>query len=417
MYAHHADPFSRYSADPTAASKYQRPDTLQDREAHHGPMPAPNTQQSKKRTLYFEPEFVEALDASLQEPPVTLSRPRPSKRVKRSFLPSLQTAFSQDISAQPPLPPPSRAETIADEPFPSRDTGSNARASPSQSLDGPSIVDLSSGEKLQPLHLGESDHKRRRDSIADASSASEPLREVFDVQSDGSLLPTMDHAPATPSPTKRLRRDPPMFWNSRVPTPAPTPTPEGRPQRHLSKTIDPKTRNSSTMLDGHMGLGYHSEERLLSLLNTMGQKDDMNENEENQSVNSSRLESRALIRYEGPRALTLADGVDALLMNRWTHRSLEPTTSEYEPQGHEMVLYRPPAGTPAALFRTPTRGSGSLEIMTRDHDDDDDGEVPMNVRIEELDDDDQEDFGFHNLATVNTPIQELEDKIMGMDLD
>ncbi|KAG0270156.1 hypothetical protein DFQ27_000075 [Actinomortierella ambigua] len=92
---------------------------------------------------------------------------------------------------------------------------------------GPSIIDLSSGEELVALHLGENEHKRRRDSTCSVSSNSfqdtyprsggpsttttttttESLREVFDVQDDGTLLPVWDHAPAMPSQKKKVKLD------------------------------------------------------------------------------------------------------------------------------------------------------------------------------------------------------------------
>ncbi|KAG0233553.1 hypothetical protein BGW42_007388 [Actinomortierella wolfii] len=101
---------------------------------------------------------------------------------------------------------------------------SSSSRSISPSRAGPSIIDLSSGEELVALHLGENEHKRRRDSTCSLSGngyhdtnnhsnsnhnnhSSESLREVFDVQDDGTLLPVWDHAPALPSKKKKVKLD------------------------------------------------------------------------------------------------------------------------------------------------------------------------------------------------------------------
>ncbi|KAF9438065.1 hypothetical protein BGZ76_009937 [Entomortierella beljakovae] len=79
-----------------------------------------------------------------------------------------------------------------------------------QNLAGPYIIDLSSGEELIALHLGNNDNKRRRDedndneSMSPIESTSSPT-EVFEYQEDGNLLPIRDYFPMQPSPAKKFR--------------------------------------------------------------------------------------------------------------------------------------------------------------------------------------------------------------------
>ncbi|KAF9199970.1 hypothetical protein BGZ49_009830 [Haplosporangium sp. Z 27] len=71
---------------------------------------------------------------------------------------------------------------------------------------GPSIFDLSSGEELLALHLGNNEHKRMRDCEPMSPTASiDSLGEVFDYQDDVNLLPIRNYLPTQPSPAKKVR--------------------------------------------------------------------------------------------------------------------------------------------------------------------------------------------------------------------
>ncbi|KAG0225010.1 hypothetical protein B0O80DRAFT_448891 [Mortierella sp. GBAus27b] len=331
----------------------------------------------RKRSFHFEPEFVEALDASLHEP----SRPRALKKLRRTAAvhhdPHPHAAASANTAAA------SYATTAAvldqQEPRPSRKSFPTKRFS-----DGPSIIDLSSGEELEALHLGENEHKRRRESVADSSS-SESLREVYDVLEDGTLCPVMDHAPAKPSPMKRLRT-------------------EKRPSSKLVSLDDletgkrpPLCRTPPNHITSDEDI-LDSDRRDRKGMNN--HQDDLSQMDMSVDVASSTArppapiaDRGALIRYEGPKTMTLADGVEGLLKHQWSESQKEPPTL-LNAQGNEMVLYRrPPPSIPDL------------------HDDDD--SFGSTARIEELDDDD-----IYTSQTIQDgPIRELEEGIMDMDLD
>ncbi|KAF9161219.1 hypothetical protein BGX20_002193 [Mortierella sp. AD010] len=68
------------------------------------------------------------------------------------------------------------------------------------------IIDLSSGEELVALHLGSNDHKRMRDYDPTSPTGSmDSLREVFEYQEDGNLLPIREYISTQPSPAKKVR--------------------------------------------------------------------------------------------------------------------------------------------------------------------------------------------------------------------
>ncbi|KAG0306145.1 hypothetical protein BGZ98_002914 [Dissophora globulifera] len=356
----------------------------------------------RKRPLHFEPEFVAALDASLDDPvSSTTARSRPAKKPRRSI-----PAFN-DVSETTNQPTPrydSSPVFSTSEPTLSP-TLSRPRSSISprrSSYGGPSIIDLSSGEELAALHLGENENKRRRETV-ESGSSSDSLREVFDVLDDGSLRPILDHAPALPSPMKRLRTDKSV---NRSPLevlgdkdPMGTDTPQRRFSKNHSNTRrkhnafqnrgqDPAELNLDIDLDldnndRHLN-GYR--DNLSSRMETDSWASD-DERSKKSSTGASRAEMGALIRYEGPKTMRLADGVDALLRERWRgHSGSTPMLNSA--QGNEMVLYRPPP---------------PIFLSTQDSDNDDDDWQESQVYIEELDDD--------------VPIEKLEDMIMDMDLD
>ncbi|KAG0336764.1 hypothetical protein BG004_007910 [Podila humilis] len=238
----------------------------------------------KKRPFQFEPEFYAALDSSLKEqgdlcdrhrqfrhndevrsqcrgrlscPPLirssspVSSEHRPVKKLKKqayfqsgSSMPSTPTYHSSSMT--PPTPRPatsiSHHSNARRRPFqPSRHSASfpsdsqhsgtcrtNAQsASQQQYSSGPSIIDLSSGEELVVLHLGENEYKRRRDSIgseythsADSTTTAGPLPsssktqqqdhgegEQADGLDDGLFISILDpqFSATQPSPSKRIR--------------------------------------------------------------------------------------------------------------------------------------------------------------------------------------------------------------------
>ncbi|KAI1320926.1 hypothetical protein EDD11_009249 [Mortierella claussenii] len=331
----------------------------------------------RKRSFHFEPEFVAALDASLNEP---RQAPPRLARMNKRMRPDVDRLLSEDA------PYTASAESI----------GTSATKPPlrerisSQKIPdgGVSIIDLSSGEELASLQLGENKHKRRRDSTTDSSSSGESLREVFDVMEDGSLQPVLDHVPVLPSPMKRMRT-----------------------HKTLDTSMNRVSRSSFEVLEEHQdhvrsvnnaqycshqfaGMEDYRNSQPMSMVD----QDEYSGSDH--TTNTSRTELGALIRYEGPKTMTLVDGVDALIRQRW---SAQPELSNA--QGNELVLYRRPP---------PTFLSSS-----HDHDDDngsDDSSQPW-ARIEELKDDDDVSCSSQGSAIIDPSLQELEDRIMDMDLD
>ncbi|KAG0338383.1 hypothetical protein BG000_004056 [Podila horticola] len=341
MFARQVDPFLQYNAALSAAEKRHRELTEQEFEQEI----LMNTSQPprNKRPLHFEPEFTAALDSSLLEKP-TLSRPRPTKKPRTTA--SSKSILSKEVS----------------------------------SAIGPSIVDLASGEELVAFHLGENEHKRRRDSTVEQSTGCD-LREVYDVQEDGSLHPIMDHAPALPSPTKKLRL--------------------GKSDNHLqcleenekSRSERPEFNNNTFQ---NAGSNWYRESDGDTAMDQDGwiSEEEENEMSRTQSRRYSKADLKALIRYEGPKTVTLADGLGALIKEQWS--SHQPDLPLEEIQGHELVLYRCP---PLAAGCQ----SGSLS------------QEESSVRIEELDDDEVDRFSEENLQ--DDPLLGLEQHIMNMDLD
>lgn len=353
MFALQVDPFLQYNAALSAAEKRHRELTEQEFEQE---IPK-NTSQShrSKRPLHFEPEFVAALDSSLLERP-TLSRPRPNKKLRTA--PSSKSIIKE---AKEPTSTPSISK------FPITVTRANS---------GPSIIDLGSGEELVAFHLGENEHKRRRDSTFELSTGCD-LREVYDVQEDGSLHSIMDHAPALPSPTKKLRLGDHLQCLE-----------ENKKARSKSAKVSANTFRNA-------GSDWYRE----SNDRAMDQDDWMSEGEEEEASRMtpgrcSKADLKALIRYEGPKTMTLANGVGALIKERWI--SHQPDITLEGIQGHELVLYqRPP------LAAGCHSGSQSQEDSS--------------VRIEELDEDEGDVFSEDGLQQDS--LLGLEQHIMNMDLE
>ncbi|KAF9309152.1 hypothetical protein BGZ91_007507 [Linnemannia elongata] len=422
MFARPVDPFFAYNSAFSAAERHHKELELlaQQNSLHHlssqpsrldsnqPPSSVNINSKRRKHSLHFEPEFLSALDSSLQDPPPVLSRPRPCKKPRRSaataFINEIHTASNTTNSAtnsfaQSKASPPT---TVSETLYPTEHGASTTLLhfpTTSKTTDGPSIIDLSSGEELIAMNVGQSDHKRPRESLAESSSSSsvESLREVYDVLEDGSLSAVLDHAPALPSPAKRSRVDSSTNDDGLL-----TPLDEleqGRERkrpnrrniarpRHLHATINANNNNNNNNIYGYR------DEAMMDATGWMSDDEDSHTNDTREKVARPEM---ALIRYEGPKTVTLADGVDALIRKRWNDDHDIPSFDNL--QGNELVLYRPPL--PRALL---------------DNGDNDD-ERPLTV-IEELDDDDN----IHQAANTSVDnsdrlIHELEDKIMDMDLD
>ncbi|KAF9990405.1 hypothetical protein BGZ75_001887 [Mortierella antarctica] len=327
----------------------------------------------RKRSLHFEPEFLEALDSSLHDPPVNgLSTPRPNKKARRhrhvENPSSPEPIRANGAPSAIPADLAAAADALTTDDLGSRRSSVSSASSKSSSRsslriesEGPSIIDLSSGEKLEPLHWGENDHKRRRDSLTESGSSAESLREVFDVQGDGSLRPDLDHAPSLPSPPKRHR-------------------------------IDETIRRGSVCLLDEEEIWDNSFENDAQV---MDQDEAMADDSESAEKKTTALgaNSMALIRYEGPRSIFLADGVDSLIRHGWNEHPEDVALDTA--QGHELILYRRPAPTFLSTQET-----------------DDDAQESSTI-IEEMDDD------AHYVSTENSDdlMNALEEQIMDMDLD
>ncbi|KAF9432360.1 hypothetical protein BGZ76_010907 [Entomortierella beljakovae] len=359
----------------------------------------------RKRPLHFEPEFIAALDASLQEQ----SRSRPTKKSRFS---TPTTAASSTASPSPPSSS-SSSSSSSDDTTPSiiqptaitspihsiRTTPNRSRSlSPSSPSEGISIIDLSSGEELVPFHLGENEHKRRRDSTVDSSS-SESLQEIFNVLDDGSIHPVTDHVPIQPSPIKRQRLHKTDQRPSRLKI-----FEENEPHSILSTH---SKRYPSTKRVGFSGVSdFRNGSRNNQGDNNTEEDCAMNDIEEaasglnnSKKTPASKAQLGALIRYEGPKSMKLAEGVDALIQPKWECRSIDPPALN-NAQGNELVLYRRP---PPTYFST--------------LDDDDyepcQGQQRQFPRIEELTD----DMHIGSDQSDDASIDELESKIMSMDID
>ncbi|KAF9356036.1 hypothetical protein BGX26_005799 [Mortierella sp. AD094] len=329
--------------------------------------PQSETPSRRKRSFHFEPEFIAALDASLQEQPI-LSKSRPTKKPKRSTAAPAPASVASTSNANITSVPNTTASTR------SRSTSPSSQK-PSE---GVSIIDLSSGEELASFHLGENEHKRRRESIADSSSSSESIREVFDVLHDGTLRPVTDHVSAQPSPVKRIRTRKSNESSLEV------------LDEHEAQA--PKDAQHANFSGANWNTGSMDSYRDTSSEQDIWMSDDEESSKPKKPV--PRAELGALIRYEGPKTMKLADGVDALIRQHWSNRHGDVPTI-CNSQSNELVLYRRP---PPAF------------LSSQDADDD---EPQLYPRIEELGDDDDIDSFNNNDSHIN----ELEARIMDMDID
>ncbi|KAF9107691.1 hypothetical protein BGX27_008642 [Mortierella sp. AM989] len=473
----------------------------------HGSNNVRNNGQPNKRkhTFHFEPEFFAALDSSIKDNseettngnsnnskhsscsslPQQGGSPqwsaRQLKRAKKSTsndsqasLPRVsvsQPTFAdtpstyepaspnfpvpiQTPSMQPRFPPPSRAvfhmshkNNIS---TPTIHTNSN----------GPSIIDLSSGEELVVLHLGSNERKRTRDNEPPSPIGSaDSLREVFDYQDDVDLLPIRNLVQAQASPVKKVRLGKSSQHSSLRFLNEGDSDIENQDQGLTSKqlqnqrvansngfhrrtkqtrkswNLEAARRNGSIFtrddscrffadrscsgisrhntIDGDVEIEAlarnHNEENIDSENDTeIGNQSDRN------SINA---ENQTLIRHQAPAKYSIPDEVIGWV--NWkdmNHANIIPLE---QLMGNEMVLYKQSL-------------SADLNNMESNHGEQEDGiygktenNSQLSVFIEELDDDDvgsDDDDG--NVAddeacefSDDGPLMELEEKIMDMDLD
>ncbi|KAF9921374.1 hypothetical protein FBU30_008622 [Linnemannia zychae] len=403
MFARPVDPFLAYNSALSAAERHHK-EMLTRQDGHPSYSHQELGQQSpphldsnqsfsskrRKHSLHFEPEFLSALDSSLQDPVPAPSRLRPSKKLRRSAAASHDYKNHIDSNTtnnnhtksivQSRMSPLTVPETQG---FPT----TTPLLFPTKPTDGPSIIDLSSGEELIAMNIGQNDHKRPRETSESSSTTSmDSLREVYDVLEDGSLHPVLDHAPALPSPAKRSRIDPS----------------EDGPLRQIEEWEQERECKRPNRRS-------FARARYSSVNNISGDSDDLMESANRKYENDDHSDSKntcpptpasrpqmALIRYEGPKTMAFSDGVDAMF-RKCFHGEDNDIINLSKAKGNELVLYRPPAQ------------------VSRDKDDKE-NRLPLTI-IEELDDDDIDIYRAPSNEDSDILINELEDKIMDMDLD
>ncbi|KAK3847551.1 MAG: hypothetical protein J3R72DRAFT_416855 [Linnemannia gamsii] len=441
--------------------------------------------------------------------------PRPCKRARNSFskYPASQSTGSTSrepvspgsSSAQPQTPSPVPAypsikattiprsanrnsETVADPP-PNRNTppppafsqGSSLLSAWSHRNDiskspafarnpkGPSIIDLSSGEELVPMHMDdkEQQHKRRRDSSCEPPSSSssesvDSLHQVFELQADGTLLPIEDPLPTDPSPAKRMRlskanRCPYLHFLSDDETEIERLSTKlkadlrrrkahngfiGSNRTHrttgasrFARSEGPPTiavesshgQEESCLgsnrlwadqsMDATIASDNPKDEEKLSDQACQWQVREPSVDGEVASMDSNNPGLQAMVLYRGPRSVSLTPNRQLLDWDLWLECETDHLMGSNGLQGHEMVLYQ----------REPLGRNTSAQFSRRrsipwDEDDFQGDDTASSVLIEELDDDEEEDDG--NLAddeeyelSDDVPLMELEEQITDMDLD
>ncbi|KAF8924670.1 hypothetical protein BGZ58_001551 [Dissophora ornata] len=321
--------------------------------------------------------------------------------------------------------------------------------------------DVDNSEELVALHLGENEHKRRRDGdLPSPTSSTESLREVFEYQDDGTLLPILDHAQAQPSPAKKVRmgkacHHPHLRFLSEAESEA-----EGGHGKSTKIGHDRKISGSSSGYYRLAQNGYWSgvaarRRGSASVRSTRGpvsnrfwddadmvesnthkhddhhqvNEDEIKLSDDDTSSSQSGVETpkagqQILIRYQGSKTVSLTDGRATVCWSRWKDQELVCVFPQDGRQGKELVLYQKPvAGVKARIRRASGQrgkgGVGSQQLKDADHHDAR-NDCQLNAFIEELSDDDDDgnvadDEGCK--ASEDGPLMELEEKIMDMELD
>ncbi|KAI1316824.1 hypothetical protein EDD11_009402 [Mortierella claussenii] len=451
--------------------------------------------------------------ASIQQQSLEQQRPlRPVKRVKRSMTPTitspkasekLTVRHSNHSSAATKIKAASTMTTpphLTSDTQPSTSTSSEQTASVDQPLrtspssisspppdsvqksdlltrgrigsSGPSIIDLSSGEELVALHLGENEHKRRRDhdpllSPTSESGPTELLQEVFEYQDDGTLLPILDHASERPSPTKKVRL-------SRAPSHLPhlqflsecigsgdagfqKNTMQWREEGKTEEGDDKPGNNGyfrpalyrtqwnecSTAQRSDSSSVRSSQSSLRSRFWNTVDEGDMSADEDQEDANDERNRRselcssqsefgahrkgrNSLVRSKGGCNLKyFLDGLDTLDREHWTNLMPKGIIPLEEAHGNEVVLYQPTS----ALSKDLALGDNDTDEADIWEAQEEEGNLggtdyhqSPTAYIEELDDNEEDDEG--NLADDEAgeahdyaPLVDMEEKIMDIDLD
>lgn len=500
----------------------------------------------RKHPFQFEPEFFAALDSSLEhseetDSSQTASLPqrvgspwsaRPVKRVKKSTLTptfasspsSLHDLTSPKVSpkSSPPQIPisapqktPSTTETTAaapsfthhghnvpsspsltsrkrppscfsSSPPPSSHSNTLPKAPAFPQSSGPSIIDLSSGEELVTLRLGDNEHKRRSESdLSPPTGSPESLQEVFECMDDGTLQPIHDHTPAHLSPAKKVRL-------SKINHPVLRFLKDDEvdgPDKDFKKTQNRRTEGIGLHRPTHSGywsgaaarrkgsafvrnsrssltrrfwddIGMEStrvgdydlessdvdQTREVSDCH-LGSKDYQSEDhdpKQNKTTTNtttgniipSKAGLQALIRYQEPRVI-FSDDLERYDRKCWRDLKSTHIIPLEEAKGKELVLYRK---MPFAIYSTHHFNTGGEEDPQKDaeeggeeegEEEDEEGEEDnpylyaarnghsSTVLIEELDDEDDGNMADDEECELSddSPLVELEERIMDMDLD
>ncbi|KAG0356252.1 hypothetical protein BGZ54_000798 [Gamsiella multidivaricata] len=401
----------------------------------------------RKHPLQFEPEFFAVLDASLKEQneepsgitssskhstslPQRAGSPWPSrafKKARRTTAADAQEPFiqlQQDAALPRPsqIPVPTATRTPASTktsavPGPSLRSESYSfcplskkiRTSPSpaptptprtphknlslkpsgylQNSNGPSIIDL------------------RENDLSLPSDCMDSLREVFEYQDDGTLLPILDRASAQPSPAKKVRLGKASLNSFLRFLSEEESDAEG--DEDDSKMRQSRKTGSSDGIGDDRGPQQHEKQPI-----------DSGKTHNQHCHKSFETGSQALTRYQGPKDLSPSGGLDVFHGCCWNSLGTVRIIPLNELQGNELVLYQ--------------RSVAVLIVANANNSNEDDGEQSTAMDpcgendllsiacIEELDD--ELDDG--NMADDeecelpdDAPLIELEEKIMGMDLD
>ncbi|KAG0306668.1 hypothetical protein BGZ98_001923 [Dissophora globulifera] len=333
---------------------------------------------------------------------------------------------------------------------------------------GPSIIDLSSGEELVMLHLGENDHKRMREGdplspTAGGDDSIDPPKEIFEFQDDGSLLPITDrYAPAQPSPAKKVRLSKAnqshlRFWNEADGDVGvkdkDAKANQGRKIGNINGSISSSSSNGyprpaqsgywsgaaarrkgSRSVRNNRGMFYH---RLWEDLEAGAnqsvehQKDHLAEEIDAQlsddesagsqrSARISRMSQQALIRYQQPLMFSMSGNLEDLDWGHWSNLGVPGVVPVEGLQGNEVVLYQKLIDNNTISVKARKGRSDAW----KNRKDTEIGDTMSSRRsaafIKELDDD--EDDG--NMAddegcevSEEGPLVELEERIMDMELN
>lgn len=299
-------------------------------------------------------------------------------------------------------------------------------------LAGPSIIDLSSGEELVALHLGENEHKRRRECATNTGSTESQRAEVFEAQEDGNVHPIVDHG-SQPSPAKKLRLG------------------KAQSQSHLHFLGDGDSDIQGFKPTGafwNRKLGASHRQQFFPWLNTKwnrahgnAESEQQDKADQNKDPALDRIDEamdsgeRALVQVSRQRKLSFPNTMESFHWDPWSMHGPGSVFPLRDTHGGEMVLFNRSLLEEGNLFDSfkdlydENSESGVIvEELEDDEDspndrdeeleDDEDDEDSPSDRDEDLENDgnlaDDEGCG---LAEDDGPLMGLEEKIMDMDLD